>query len=237
MNTRRERILVVEDERDIHELLRVNLCREGYEVCSAYDGEEALSKQAEVNPDLILLDLMLPALDGLSVCKTLKADPSTSAIPVIMLTAKGEESDVVTGLELGADDYVTKPFSPRVLLARIRAILRRVHDSSAGDEETETVVRIHNLEISPGRREVLVDGEAVALTATEFGLLSFLARRPGWVFTRYQILQGVRGEDAISTDRAVDVQIVGLRRKLGAAGRCIETVRGVGYRFMEAQED
>lgn len=230
-------LLVVEDEKDIQELLRVNLVKGGYAVSCVYDGEEALVKVREARPALILLDLMLPGIDGLSVCRALKADPATASIPVIMLTARGEESDIVIGLELGADDYMTKPFAPRILLARIKAVLRRAQEQPEREKEGEAVVKIHDLEIDPGRREVRAGGALVDLTATEFGLLSFLVRRPGWVFTRYQLLQRVRGEDAISTDRAVDVQIVGLRRKLGESGRYIETVRGVGYRFMEKEQE
>ncbi|HID32807.1 MAG TPA: response regulator, partial [bacterium (Candidatus Stahlbacteria)] len=151
-------------------------------------------------------------------------------IPVIMLTARGEESDIVTGLELGADDYVTKPFSPRILMARVKAVLRRKETVPADESE---VVKIHNLIIHPGRREVRVDNEPVDLTFTEFGILSYLVRRPGWVFTRTQIVDAVRGQDYFVTDRSVDVQIVGLRKKLGPGGKFVETVRGVGYRFRE----
>jgi two-component system phosphate regulon response regulator PhoB len=178
---------------------------------------------------------MLPGVNGLEVCKALKNNPDTRDIFVLMLTAKGEESDVVVGLELGADDYVTKPFSPRVLMARIRALLRRREedDEPAPDTRAERILKVHEMEVHPGRRETLVRGKPVDLTTTEFDLLHFLARRPGWVFTRQQILDAVRGHDAVVTDRAVDVQIVGLRKKLGRAGKYIETVRGVGYRFKE----
>ena len=182
---------------------------------------------------------MLPGLDGLSVCRKLKGEPADRIDPVVMLTAKGEEADIVAGLNMGADDYVTKPFSPKVLLARVRAVLRRAADQSGSaaekrkrTEESE-VVEIRDLMIHPGRHEVFVRGKPVELTATEFKLLHFLAQRPGWVFTRQQILDGVHGDNYAITDRAVDVQIVGLRRKLGAAGSYIETVRGVGYRFKE----
>jgi two-component system phosphate regulon response regulator PhoB len=226
----KERILVVEDEEDILELLRVNLSREGYEVVCVSSGEEALKIFKKNVPDIVILDLMLPGIDGLDVAKMLKNDPQGKEIPILMLTAKGEEADIVTGLELGADDYMTKPFSPRVLIARIRAVLRR--KVKATSEET-SIIRIHNLIINPGRHEVLVDGEAVQLTYTEFGIINYLARRPGWVFTRSQIVDAVRGEDYPVTDRSVDVQVVGLRKKLGPAGQCIETVRGVGYRFKE----
>jgi two-component system phosphate regulon response regulator PhoB len=226
----REKILVVDDEEDIVELLRFNLLREGFQVSSATSGEEALSLVRSEMPHLILLDLMLPGIDGLEVARRLKNNPNTANIPIVMLTAKGEEPDIVTGLELGADDYVTKPFSPRILLARVRAVLRR--RGTEVSEETSPF-QIHDLVIHPGRHEVLVDGNPVQLTFTEFSILNHLARRPGWVFTRYQIVDAVRGTDYPVTDRSVDVQVVGLRKKLGSAGRYIETVRGVGYRFKE----
>jgi two-component system alkaline phosphatase synthesis response regulator PhoP len=223
-------ILVVEDEEEILELLRYNLSKEGYKVTGVFSGEDALKETESKLPDLILLDLMLPGVDGLEVCKILKSDKETEHIPIVMLTAKGEEADIVTGLELGADDYITKPFSPRVLLARIKAVLRR----KTREEVAETdIINIHNLVIHPGRHKVLVDGRPVSLTAGEFRLLHFLAGKPGWVFTRYQIVDAVHGEDYPVTDRSVDVQIVGLRKKLASAGKYIETVRGVGYRFKE----
>ncbi len=226
----KERILVVDDEEDILELVRFNLSKEGYQVTCAITGESAVEIARAEHPDLIVLDLMLPGMDGLEVSKFLKNNPETQDIPVVMLTAKGEESDVVTGLELGADDYVTKPFSPKILLARIKAVLRR---KTADPPDGSEVVKIHNLLIHPGRREVRVDGNPVELTFTEFGILSYLMRRPGWVFTRSQIVDAVRGSDYFVTDRSVDVQIVGLRKKLGSAGKFVETVRGVGYRFKE----
>jgi two-component system alkaline phosphatase synthesis response regulator PhoP len=225
----KERILIVDDEEDILELLRFNLTREGYQVRCVATGEEAL-KAASEPMDLILLDLMLPGMNGLEVARYLRADRRTMGVPIVMVTAKGEEADVVAGLELGADDYIAKPFSPRVLLARIRAVLRR---KSIPNPKEDDVLRVHDLVIHPGRREVLVSGKPVSLTFTEFGILSYLARRPGWVFTRTQIVDAIRGEDYAVTDRAVDVQIVGLRRKLGSAGKTIETIRGVGYRFKE----
>jgi two-component system phosphate regulon response regulator PhoB len=212
------------------ELLRFNLSREGCQVFCASPGEEALRLVRSEIPDLMVLDLMLPGIDGLEVARRLKSDPNTKNLPVVMLTAKGEEADIVTGLELGADDYVTKPFSPRVLVARVRAVLRR--KAKEAPEET-SVIRIHDLVIDPRRHEVLVNGEPVELTFTEFGILNYMARRPGWVFTRFQIVDAVKGEDYPVTDRSVDVQIVGLRKKLGSAGKFIETVRGVGYRFKE----
>jgi two-component system alkaline phosphatase synthesis response regulator PhoP len=226
----KQKILVVDDEEDILELLKFNLSREGYQVLCAVSGEQALGLVRSENPDLIVLDLMLPGIDGLEVTRRLKNDPNTKNLPIVMLTAKGEEADIVTGLELGADDYITKPFSPRILVARIRAVLRRKKKEQP--EET-SVLRIHDLEIDPGRHEVLLNGKPIQLTFTEFGILNYMARRPGWVFTRLQIVDAVRGENYPVTDRSVDVQIVGLRRKLGPAGKYIETVRGVGYRFKE----
>jgi two-component system alkaline phosphatase synthesis response regulator PhoP len=226
----KETILVVEDEDDIRELLRYNLAKEGYRISLAASGEEALKAIKASPPDLVLLDLMLPGVDGLEVCRILKRDPQTEPLPIVMLTAKGEEADIVTGLELGADDYLTKPFSPRVLLARIRAVLRRRRTEPPPD--TAPLV-IHELVIHPGRHEVLVQGRPLDLTVTEFRLLQLLARRPGWVFTRTQIVNGVHGPDYPVSDRAVDVQVVNLRKKLGPWGKYLETVRGIGYRFKE----
>lgn len=226
----KEHILVVDDEEDILELVRYNLVKEGYRVTTVASGEEALKSARSALPDIILLDLMLPGVDGLEVCRVLKQDPKTRHVPIIMLSAKGEEADIVTGLELGAADYVTKPFSPRVLLARLRAVLR--HRTTETISESAPLT-IHDIIIHPGRHEVLVQGKSIDLTVTEFRLLHMLARRPGWVFTRSQIVDGVHGEDYPVSDRSVDVQVVGLRKKLGIAGEYIETVRGVGYRFKE----
>ena len=229
-------VLVVEDEADIRELIRYNLTKAGYQVKGVSTAEEGLAAVEVQSPDAVVLDLMLPGMDGLYVCRRLKDDPKTNSIPIIMLTAKGEESDIVRGLEMGADDYITKPFSPRVMIARLQAVLRR---ASAGNEEEPDgeqdgrVVNIHNLEIRPRRHEVLVDGNSVDLTATEYRVLLYLAKNPGWVYTRNQILDGVHGGNYAITERAVDVQIVGLRKKLGSAGAFIETVHGVGYRFKE----
>ncbi len=226
----KENILVVEDEEAIRELVRYNLNREGYSVQEAESGEQALQFTKNKLPDLVILDLMLPEIDGLEVCKRLKSDTRTQHIPIVMLTAKGEEADIVTGLELGADDYITKPFSPRVLVARVRALLRRNKQEEVSKTDT---IQVHNMVIHPGRHEVLVEDVPVNLTHTEFQVLHLLARRPGWVFTRYQIVDAVHGDDYAVTDRSVDVQIVGLRKKLGDAGKYINTVRGVGYRFQE----
>ncbi len=226
----KERILVVDDEEDILELARYNLVRDGYSVDCVTTGETALERARKQLPDLILLDLMLPGINGLDVCRALKQDSRTNHIPVIMVTARGEDADVVAGLELGADDYVTKPFSPRILLARVRAVLRRRRPDTADDT---SVIAVHDIVIHPGRHEVHVGGRAVDLTATEFSILQYLAGRPGMVFTRNQIINAVKGDDYPVTDRSVDVQMAGLRKKLGDSGDCIETVRGVGYRFRE----
>jgi len=226
----KEHILAVDDEEDILALLEHHLSREGYTVTCVETGEEALKATRAERPDLMVLDLLLPGVDGLEVCRRLKADPDTASIPIVMLTAKGEEADIVAGLELGADDYITKPFSPRVLTARVRAVLRR-HAQPPADEETP--LKLHGLLIHPGRHEVTVPEGKIELTHTEFRMLYFLAGRPGWVFTRYQIIDAVRGEDYPVTDRSVDFHVATLRKKLGKYGDCIETVRGVGYRFKE----
>lgn len=226
----RHQVLVVEDEDDILDLVRYNLGRDGYGVECVTTGEDALSAARQRTPDLILLDLMLPGIDGLEVCRQLKGDTRTNRVPVIMLTAKGEEVDIVTGLEVGADDYLTKPFSPKVLTARVRAVLRR---AKAQINDETTVLRYAELVIDPGRHEVLVKDQAVELTYTEFRILHLLARRPGWVYNRAQIVEQVRGEEYPVTDRSVDVHIVALRRKLGSCGKYVETVRGVGYRFRD----
>ena len=222
-------ILLVEDEQDLQELLAYNLSREGYDVTTASTGEEALRHARARRPDLILLDLMLPGMDGLEVCRALRSRDTTADVPVIMLTAKGEERDIVRGLELGADDYVTKPFSPRVLLARIAAVLRRTQN----ERETQTggAIAVGDVTVDPDRHEVNTPEGNVELTATEFKLLTLLTRRPGRVYTRQQIIEAIHGGYAAVTDRSVDVQVVALRRKLGAQGANIETVRGVGYRY------
>jgi two-component system phosphate regulon response regulator PhoB len=225
-----KQVFIVEDEADILELMTFNLERDGFRVAAAADGEIALKAIRRSKPDLVLLDLMLPGLGGLDVCRLLKGDPATAPIPVVMVTAKGEEADIVTGLELGAADYVTKPFSMKILVARVRAALRR---GGRPAPEASAVVRVHDITIDPARHEVLCGRSPVDLTASEFGVLHFLASSPGRVFTREQIMDGVKGADYAVTDRAVDVQMVSLRRKLGRRGEAIETVRGVGYRFKE----
>lgn len=226
----RKSLFVVEDEEDILELLRFHLTHEGFEVATATNGEAAVQAIPRKMPDLVLLDLMLPGLDGFEVCRSLKSNPLTATIPIVLVTAKGEEADIVAGLELGADDYITKPFSMKVLIARVRTVLRRRREPPA---DKNAAIRIHDIEINPGRHEVLIKGKPVDMTFSELRILHFLASRPGWVMTREQIVDAVRGEDYAVTDRAVDVQIVGIRRKLGSRADSIETVRGVGYRFKE----
>ena len=225
----KEHILVIEDEDDIQELVRYTLLKEGFRVTIAGDGESGVEKAREGGFDLVLLDLMLPGIDGMEVCRILQGDPRTSSLPVIMITARSEESDVVTGLRMGAEDYVTKPFSPKVLLARIRNVFRRRNRHAAAEEP----VKVGDLLIHPGRHEVTLKGRPLALTPTEFGILHFLASKPGWVFSREQIVDGVKGTDYPVTDRSVDVQMVNLRRKLGRHADLLETVRGVGYRCKE----
>lgn len=226
-----ETILVVEDEPDIREVMEYNLAREGFRVLSTGDGELGLVKAREKAPDLVLLDLMLPGVNGVDVCRRLKEDPLTRGVPVIMVTAKGEESDVVLGLGLGADDYVTKPFSPKELIARVRAVLRR----GALKEERGAGERIVHggLVVDSVRHEVLVDGQLVDLTATEMRLLHLLASHPGRVFTRSHILSRIIGEHAIVIERNIDVHVRSIRQKLGEQRDVIETVRGVGYRFRD----
>ena len=220
-------IVVIEDEADIRELLSYNLEREGYSVHQAEDGEAGLSIIKENKPRLVLLDLMLPGIDGIEVCRRLRANEDTSTLPIIMLTAKSEEIDVVLGLEVGADDYLSKPFSPRELLARIKAVLRR---RSTETESESATVMVGPLAIDASRHQVRVDGIDIELTATEFRLLHALASRPGRVFRRDQLLEQVIGDQAIVIDRNIDVHVRTIRKKMGEHRDMIETVRGVGYR-------
>ena len=225
------RILIIEDEPDIRELLQYALEREGFEVTLASDGSAGLQMVRKQAPDLLLLDLMLPGLDGLEICRRLKGDPTTRAIPVVMVTAKGDEADIVLGLGLGADDYVPKPFSPKEVVARVRAVMRRAENSSA-DANIRVVVR-GELRIDPNRHKVFLGESEVALTATEFRILQHLATRPGRVFDREQILAAAVGPHTVVTDRSVDVHIRAIRKKLGERRDLVETVRGIGYRFAE----
>jgi two-component system phosphate regulon response regulator PhoB len=211
--------------------VQYNLRKEMYETLTAGDGPKALQLARQQKPDLILLDIMLPGIDGLEVCRSLKGSRETSQIPIIMLTAKDGEADVVTGLEIGADDYVPKPFSMRLLLARMKAVLRR--GAGVAEQRSPAVTRAHDLVIDDDRHVVSLNGQALQLTLTEYKLLRFLAQHPGRVFTRTQILNNIQDEHVIVIDRAIDVHVAALRKKLGDAGRFIETVRGVGYRFKE----
>ena len=224
----REQILVVEDEEDILDIVVYNLEKEEFKVTSAKNGETALKKIRAIRPDLILLDLMLPGIDGLAVCREVKAMPDRKDVPIIMLTAKSEEIDIVTGLEVGADDYITKPFSQKVLTARIRALLRR---KTAPAGKTDRMIKLHGIELDPKSFTVKVKDKDTELTFTELKILQTLMLQPGIVLTRYQIVDAIRGGDYAVTERSVDVQIVGLRKKLGSAGENVETVRSVGYRF------
>ena len=226
----RQSVLVVEDEEDIMEVIRFNLEKEGYEVHQALSGEKALQVIENNLPSLVLLDLMLPGINGLDLCRIFKQNDRTKAIPVIMLTAKSEDADIVAGLEMGAEDYITKPFSPRVLLARVRTILRR---RETGVKDDSSVIQVEGMQIHPGRHEVTMGENVVDLTPSEFRILHYLARRPGWVYSRDQIIDAIRGHGYVVTDRAIDVQVVGLRKKLGDYGKLIETVRGIGYRFRD----
>jgi two-component system alkaline phosphatase synthesis response regulator PhoP len=226
-----EKIVVIEDEDDILEVIAYNLKREGYEVITSTSGEDGLEKIEKSSPQLVVLDLMLPEIDGLELCRKLKSDPLTRSIPVIMVTAKGEESDVVLGLGVGADDYVTKPFSPKELVARVKALLRRSRVRPEGDSRER--IAFGGVVIDPQRHDVQVDGEPVTLTATEFRLLHFLASHPGRVFTRDHLLTRVIGEEAIVIDRNIDVHVRAIRKKLGGHRELIETIRGVGYRFKD----
>jgi len=222
-------ILVVEDDLDIRELISFNLANEGHQVFEANDGEVGIDKARNNNPDLILLDLMLPGIQGLDVCRIIKSDQETKEIPIIMVTALGQEEDIVKGLETGADDYITKPFSIKVLIARVNAVLKR--SIEVGEDKSKDIL-INGINIKTRSREVWVNKNLINdLTFSEFQILYLLAGHPGWVFTRYQIIDKIRGDNYPVTDRSVDFQIVGLRKKLGDAGKLIKTVRGVGYRF------
>nr|WP_240194960.1 response regulator transcription factor [Desulfobulbus rhabdoformis] len=225
--------MVVEDDTDIQQLVSYNLIKAGFNVTCADTGEEALQKLGREAFDAMVLDLMLPGKDGHEVCRVVRSQENIKGLPIVMLTAKSEEDDIVSGLECGADDYVTKPFSPRVLIARLEASIRRKPEAGGALEEEVGFISRHGMEIHSGRHEVRVNGEEVHLTASEFTILELMAGRPGWVFSRQQIIDQVRGYDYSITPRAVDVQIFGLRKKLGSAGACIETVRGIGYRIRE----
>ena len=232
---KKKSVLIVEDDEDIQQLVGYNLIKAGFLVEYGDSGEQALEKIRRQQPDLMLLDLMLPGLDGIELCRIIRGDSTLTDIPIIMLTAKGEEADIIGGLELGADDYVTKPFSPKVLVSRVKAVLRRkAKNGSPAASERGDIITLETIVINPGRHEVTVDNQPVNLTPTEFGILQLLAKRPGWVFTRQQIIDGVRGYDYLVTPRTIDVQMFSLRKKLGEAGKKIETVRGIGYRLNDS---
>ena len=227
---KKKKIIVVEDEPDLVDVVTYNLEREGYSVLASQRGDEGLNLIRSEAPDLVLLDLMLPGMDGLSICRQMKSDSSMREIPIIIASAKGEESDVVIGLEMGADDYLAKPFSPRELLARIRAVLRRgARTSGASDDR----IVARDLIIDPGKHEVKIKDEAINLTSTEFKLLHHLASSRGRAFSREQLLNRVVGMGVVVVDRNIDVHIRALRKKLGNHSDMIQTIRGVGYRFIE----
>lgn len=226
------RILVIDDEEDLIELVRYNLEQEGFQVKSASDGESGLTVARKELPDLILIDLMLPGMDGLELCRSLRAENRTASIPVIMLTAKSAESDRIVGLELGADDYVVKPFSPRELTARVKAVLRRTNPPRLQSK----IIHRGGLTIDLSRREVSIHGSPMELTATEFRLLQFFAEHPGRVFSRSELIDAALGREVSVVDRTIDVHVTGLRKKLGICSNWIETVRGFGYRFREETE-
>ena len=229
------RLMVVEDEADLLETLAYNLRKQNFVVTTAANGEEAMELLQREQPDIMLLDLMLPGIDGLEVCRLVKSDPTLGGVSIIMLTARGEDGDMVKGFEVGADDYVAKPYNLRLLIARIRAVARRAAAAAAAEFESdgEPIVRVDDLMIHPNRHEVRLSGDLIDLTPTEFRLLKLLASRPGRVFARPQIIHAIHGPHVAVTDRSVDVQVLHLRRKLGAASERIEAVRGVGYRFRD----
>jgi len=222
-------VLVIEDEPDIRELVHFNLNKLDYNVQLASNGEKGLKEARALEPDLILLDLMLPGIQGIDVCRVIKSDLNLKNTPIIILSALGQEEDIVKGLDAGADDYVSKPFSLDILNARIKTVLRRYITNE--DEELSKNISFKGIEISSRTRDVKIGGKSISLTYTEFQILHLLISHPGWVFTRYQIIDKIRGENYPVTDRSIDFQIVGLRKKMLGKGNLIETIRGVGYRF------
>ena len=229
MTKRPKSILVIEDEPDIREIIEFNLIKFNYNVLLANNGEKGLKQARSDEPDLILLDLMLPGIQGLDVCRIIKSDENLKNTPIIILSALGQEQDIIKGLEAGADDYVNKPFSMDILKARIKTVLRR-YDSNT-EQDLNKSVFFKGIKINPRTRDVTIEGNLVTLTYTEFQILHLLISHPGWVFTRYQIIDKIRGENYPVTDRSIDFQIVGLRKKMLGKGNLIETIRGVGYRF------
>ncbi len=232
----RATILIVEDEESILKLIKYNIENAGFKTVTVSSGEAALSSAFKIAPDMIVLDLMLPGVDGMAVCRILTRDERTAHIPILMVTARGDDSDIIAGLEAGADDYITKPFSPKVLVARIGSVLRRSR-KPAGSLAGAGDVSIHGIRINTDKHEVTVAGELISLSVTEFAILEFLCRNPGWVFSRNQIISAVKGEDYPVTERSVDVQILGIRKKLGLRGKYLETVRGIGYRMAEGSDE
>ena len=228
MSFEKNQILIIEDEKDIGELLEYNLQKEGFDTILANNGESGLRVARKEKPNLLILDLMLPGIDGLDVCRLIKSDNDIKNISIVMLTALGQEEDIVKGLESGADDYITKPFSFKVLIARIKSVLRR---GQVEDLNSEQDLNIMGVKITSRSREVSINDSIIELTLTEFQILYLLASHPGWVFTRYQIINKIREDNYPVTDRSIDFQIVGLRKKMGELGTLIQTIRGVGYRF------
>jgi len=222
------KILIIEDDKDIRDLISFNLSKNGYKTILSRDGEKGIEKAKNEKPDLVLLDLMLPGIHGLDVCKILKTDSSLNKLSIIMLTALGQEEDIIKGLEAGADDYITKPFSFKILFARIKSVLRRKKTKESSNKDP---VNLYGVKIDPQTRQVIINDNELKLTFTEFQILYLLASHPGWVFTRYQIIDKIRSDNNSVTDRSVDFQIVGLRKKMNNLGKLIETIRGVGYRF------
>jgi two-component system phosphate regulon response regulator PhoB len=238
MTTAKAQLLIVEDEPEIAELIEFHAERAGMRARTIHSGRLALEVLRREKPDLVVLDLMLPDLDGLEVCRRMKQNEDTRSIPIVMVTAKGEEADVVAGIELGAEDYVTKPFSPRVLMARLRNVLRRHGTVEEAPTRAERLVLLGGrLVIDIDRHEVVVESKKTDLTLTEFGILHYLASRPGFVRTRDQIIAAVHGKSTVLSSRTVDVHVTALRRKLDALSECVETVRGVGYRFSEGSDE
>jgi len=223
-----KKILIIEDDKDIRDLISFNLSKNGYKTILSRDGEKGIEKAKNEKPDLVLLDLMLPGIHGLDVCKILKTDSSLNKLSIIMLTALGQEEDIIKGLEAGADDYITKPFSFKILFARIKSVLRRKKTKESSNKDP---VNLYGVKIDPQTRQVIINENELKLTFTEFQILYLLASHPGWVFTRYQIINKIRSDNNSVTDRSVDFQIVGLRKKMNNLGKLIETIRGVGYRF------
>jgi len=222
------KILIIEDDKDIRDLISFNLSKNGYKTILSRDGEKGIEKAKNEKPDLVLLDLMLPGIHGLDVCKILKTDSSLNKLSIIMLTALGQEEDIIKGLEAGADDYITKPFSFKILFARMKSVLRRKKTKESSNKDP---VNLYGVKIDPQTRQVIINENELKLTFTEFQILYLLASHPGWVFTRYQIINKIRSDNNSVTDRSVDFQIVGLRKKMNNLGKLIETIRGVGYRF------